>query len=48
MINKKIIKLLKPLVAIGIISYVVYFVISRLDIDVDIWDIFDIDEEESL
>jgi hypothetical protein len=46
--NKKVIKLLKPLVAIGIISYVVYFVISKLDIDVDIWDIFDIDEEESL
>ena len=45
MINKKMIKLIKPLVAVGIISYVVYFVISKLDIDIDLWDMFDIEEE---
>ena len=45
--NKKVSKLIKPLVAVGIISYVVYFVISKLDLDIDLWDMFDIDEEDT-
>ena len=45
MTNKKVSKLIKPLVAVGIISYVVYFVLSKLDIDIDLWDMFDIEEE---
>jgi hypothetical protein len=47
MINKNIVKLIKPFVAIGIISYAVYFVISKLDLDIDLWDMWDIEEEDS-